>query len=90
MIKADLGNVSIKGSNVVILAEVSTLIRGIYEAFSEKHTEDEARAMIMESVELAFASKDELDKRQKESLDKLKGTLTGILDDLFEGIRKGE
>ena len=90
MIKSDCGYVTIKGNTAMVLAEVSTLIHSLYEIFSEKHTEDEAKAMIMESVELALASKDELDKRQEESLGKLKGMLEGIVNDLFEGIRKGE
>ena len=80
MISCDSGHVKIDGNKMHIQAELTTLIQGRIEAEDQVLTEDE----VMECVELAKRSKEELDARIESMIQQMSPEqLTGAMFDMM-------
>lgn len=76
MIKSDMGAVEISGTTTIIMAEFSSLTKGMVESLTENYGKDEAKEMVEEAYKRGLMSEKEI---RKESLD--------ILSDIFEAIK---
>lgn len=76
MIKSDMGTVEISGTTTIIMAEFSSLTKGMVESLTENYGKDEAKEMVEEAYKRGLMSEKEI---RKESLD--------ILSDIFEAIK---
>lgn len=76
MIKSDMGTVEISGTTPIIMAEFSSLTKGMVESLTENFGKDEAKEMVEESYKRGLMNEKEI---RKESLD--------ILSDIFEAIK---
>lgn len=76
MIKSDMGTVEISGTTPIIMAEFSSLTKGMVESLTENYGKDEAKEMVEKSYKRGLMSEKEI---RKESLD--------ILSDIFEAIK---
>ena len=73
MIKSNMGEVEISGTTTIILAEFSSITKGMVESLTENYGKDEAKEMVEESYKRGLMSEKEI---RKESLD--------ILSDILE------
>ena len=76
MIKSNMGTVEIDGVTTIIMAEFSSLTKGMVESLTENYGKDEAKEMVEEAYKRGLISEKEI---RKESLD--------ILSDIFEAIK---
>lgn len=76
MIKSNIGEVEINGTTTIILAEFSSLTKGMVEGLTENYGKDEAKEMVEESYKRGLMSEKEL---RKESVD--------ILSDILESLK---
>lgn len=85
MIKADKGNVSIKGRGGELLAELSTLVHALYNDVLKgdmEFSDEEARDMINTAVEKGFKTTKELMAEAKAKAIVLEGSMPEVLDQL--------
>ena len=73
MIKSNMGEVEISGTTTIILAEFSSLTKGMVKNLTENYGKDEAKEMVEESYKRGLMSEKEI---RKESID--------ILSDILE------
>ena len=73
MIKSNMGKVEISGTTTIILAEFSSITKGMVESLTENYGKDEAKEMVERSYKRGLMSEKEI---RKESLD--------ILSDILE------
>ena len=73
MIKSNMGEVEISGTTTIILAEFSSLTKGMVESLTENYGKDEAKEMVEQSYKRGLMSEKEI---RKESLD--------IISDILE------
>ena len=73
MIKSNMGEVEISGTTTIILAEFSSITKGMVESLTENYGKDEAKEMVEQSYKRGLMSEKEI---RKESLD--------ILSDIIE------
>ena len=66
MIKSNMGEVEISGTTAIILAEFSSLTKGMVESLTENYGKDEAKEMVERSYKRGLMSEKEL---RKESVD---------------------
>ena len=66
MIKADKGIVQIEGATPTVCADLSGIVRAVYEVLSEQYDDDFAREMIAKAGQIAFMSDEEMDKAVEE------------------------
>lgn len=76
MIKSNMGEVEINGTTTIILAEFSSLTKGMVESLTENYGKDEAKEMVERSYKRGLMSEKEL---RKESVD--------ILSDILETLK---
>ena len=76
MIKSNMGKVEISGTTTIILAEFSSITKGMVESLTENYGKDEAKEMVERSYKRGLMSEKEI---RKESLD--------ILSDILEIIK---
>ena len=76
MIKSNIGEVEISGTTKIILAEFSSLTKGMVESLTENYGKDEAKEMVERYYKRGLMSEKEI---RKESLD--------ILSDILEIIK---
>ena len=76
MIKSNMGEVEISGTTTIILAEFSSLTKGMVESLTENYGKDEAKEMVEQSYKRGLMSEKEI---RKESLD--------ILSDILENLK---
>ena len=76
MIKSDMGAVEISGTTTIIMAEFSSLTKGMVESLTENYGKDEAKEMVEEAYKRGLMSEKEL---RKESVD--------ILSDILENLK---
>lgn len=76
MIKSNMGEVEINGTTTIILAEFSSLTKGMVESLTENYVKDEAKEMVEESYKRGLMSEKEI---RKESVD--------ILSDILETLK---
>lgn len=76
MIKSNMGEVEISGTTTIILAEFSSLTKGMVESLTENYGKDEAKEMVQEAYKRGLMSEKEI---KKEWLD--------IISDVFESIK---
>lgn len=76
MIKSNMGEVEISGTTTIILAEFSSLTKGMVESLTENYGKDEAKEMVEESYKRGLMSEKEI---RKESVD--------ILSDILETLK---
>ncbi len=76
MIKSNMGEVEINGTTTIILAEFSSITKGMVESLTENYGKDEAKEMVEESYKRGLMSEKEI---RKESLD--------ILSNIFESLK---
>lgn len=76
MIKSNMGEVEINGTTTIILAEFSSLTKGMVESLTENYGKDEAKEMVEESYKRGLMSEKEI---RKESVD--------ILSDILESLK---
>ena len=62
MINVKNGEVSIKGSGVELLADLSCIIRALHENFTKVGGKERSRVEIMEAVDYGFLSDEEVSK----------------------------
>lgn len=77
MIKSNIGEVEINGTTTIILADFSTLTKGMVESLTENYGKDEAKEMVERSYKRGLMSENEI---RKETLD--------ALSEAFEEIKK--
>ena len=73
MIKSNMGEVEISGTTTIILAEFSSITKGMVESLTENYGKEEAKEMVERSYKRGLMSEKEI---RKESLD--------ILSDILE------
>ena len=76
MIKSNMGEVEINGTTTIILAEFSSLTKGMVESLTENFGKDEAKEMVEEAYKRGLMNEKEI---RKESLD--------ILSDILENLK---
>ena len=76
MIKSNMGEVEISGTTTIILAEFSSLTKGMVESLTENYGKDEAKEMVERSYKRGLMSEKEI---RKESVD--------ILSDILESLK---
>lgn len=76
MIKSNMGEVEISGTTTIILAEFSSLTKGMVESLTENYRKDETKEMVEESYKRGLMSEKEI---RKESVD--------ILSDILETLK---
>lgn len=76
MIKSDMGAVEISGTTTIIMAEFSSLTKGMVESLTENFGKDEAKEMVEEAYKRGLMNEKEI---RKESLD--------ILSDILENLK---
>lgn len=76
MIKSNMGEVEISGTTTIILAEFSSLTKGMVESLTENYGKDGAKEMVEESYKRGLMSEKEI---RKESVD--------ILSDILESLK---
>lgn len=76
MIKSNMGEVEINGTTTIILAEFSSLTKGMVESLTENYGKDEAKEMVEQSYKRGLMSEKEI---RKESVD--------ILSDILETLK---
>lgn len=76
MIKSNMGEVEISGTTTIILAEFSSLTKGMVESLTENYGKDWAKEMVEESYKRGLMSEKEI---RKESVD--------ILSDILESLK---
>lgn len=76
MIKSNIGEVEINGTTTIILAEFSSLTKGMVESMTENYGKDEAKEMVQEAYKRGLMSEKEI---RKESVD--------ILSDILENLK---
>lgn len=76
MIKSNMGEVEINGTTTIILAEFSSLTKGMVESMTENYGKDEAKEMVQEAYKRGLMSEKEI---RKESVD--------ILSDILENLK---
>jgi hypothetical protein len=81
MIKSNMGEVEINGTTTIILAEFSSLTKGMVESLTENYGKDEAKEMVERSYKRGLMSEKEI---RKESVD----ILSGILETLKNHIKE--
>lgn len=76
MIKSNMGEVEISGTTTIILAEFSSLTKGMVESLTENYGKDEAKEMVERAYKRGLMSEKEI---RKETLD--------ALSEIFEAIK---
>lgn len=76
MIKSDMGAVEISGTTTIIMAEFSSLTKGMVESLTENYGKDEAKEMVEESYKRGLMSEKEI-----------KNEWVDIISDIFEAIK---
>lgn len=85
MIKADKGNVAIKGMGSELLAELSTLVHALYNDVLKgdmEFSDEEARDTINKAVEKGFKTTEELMSEAKAKAVVLEGSMPEVLNQL--------
>lgn len=62
MIKADKGIVQIEGSTFIVCAELSGIVKALYEILEDQFGDDIARETIAKAGQIAFMTEEEMDK----------------------------
>lgn len=62
MIKTEKGEFKIKGTDSEIMADISVIIKNVYEAMSKEFGEEHAKARLQRAFNRAFLSKKEIHK----------------------------
>lgn len=81
MIKSNMGEVEISGTTTIILAEFSSLTKGMVESLTENYGKDEAKEMVEQSYKRGLMSEKEI---RKESLDILSNILESFKNHIKE------
>lgn len=76
MIKSNMGEVEINGATPIIMAEFSSLTKGMVESLTENHGKEEAKEMVEGAYKRGLMSEKEI---RKETLD--------ALSEIFEAIK---
>lgn len=71
MIKSNMGEVEINGTTTIILAEFSSLTKGMVESLTENYGKDEAKEMVEESYKRGLMSEKEIRKESVEILSEI-------------------
>lgn len=71
MIKSNMGEVEINGTTTIILAEFSSLTKGMVEILTENYGKDEAKEMVEESYKRGLMSEKEIRKESVEILSEI-------------------
>lgn len=71
MIKSNMGEVEISGITPIILAEFSSLTKGMVESLTENYGKDEAKEMVEESYKRGLMSEKEIRKESVEILSEI-------------------
>lgn len=69
MIRANKGNVKMKGDMIMVLSDLTCICAALREAILEDgKSEEHAKHCIQECLDMAFMSEEELDERTKKAL----------------------
>jgi precorrin isomerase len=79
MIKAKKGKVEINGTGAEIITDFTMIAKGLYDDITKEYGEEFAKDILTNAFELAFLSKEELEKRAKSKVSEL---LKRIVEDL--------
>ena len=71
MIKSNMGEVEINGTTTIILAEFSSLTKGMVESLTENYGKDEAKEMVEESYKRGLMSEKQIRKESVEILSEI-------------------
>ena len=84
MIKCKKGAVTIKGTGGELLAELTTLVHAMYDAFKADFngSDEKARKLITSAIERGFKSIEELEAEAKGKAIVIKGSVPEVLDQL--------
>lgn len=82
MIKANFVELEFKGSEPMLLSELTVIIHKLKEIIATRHCEDFAREQINNAVRIALLTEEEIDKECNEAAKKIAGEL---IEKLFEG-----
>lgn len=86
MIKTKMGEITLEGSKVELIADLSVVVRGIKEVIMNRgETEESAKQWINEVVKVGLMNDEEFEKRKKEKMKEVAKTLFGeSLGGLFD------
>lgn len=82
MIKCKKGEVTIKGTGGDLLAELTTLVHSMYDAFRADLGDANARKLIASTVEHGFKSLEELKSETNRKAIVIEGSMPEVLDQL--------
>lgn len=82
MIKAKEGAVSVKGTSVELLADLSTAVRAVKETLMEKEKEEFVKKQIDYAVKIGLMNDSEFEKEAK----KTKKAVSTFINELLGGI----
>jgi hypothetical protein len=71
MIKTNKGKVKIKGTGAELLTDFTVIVNAMHKDISEEFDEKFAKDLLTNAFELAFLSKEELEKRAKSKVTEL-------------------
>lgn len=83
MIKAKEGAVSVKGTSVELLADLSTSVRAVKETLMETEKEEFVKKQIDYAVKIGLMNDSEFEKEVKEKRNKV---VSKFIDDLLGGL----
>lgn len=82
MIEAKEGAVSVKGTSVELLADLSTAVRAVKETLMEKEKEEFVKKQIDYAVKIGLMNDSQFEKEVKESVSTfIKDLLGGLFDE---------
>ncbi|MBR5316005.1 MAG: hypothetical protein IKU44_04360 [Firmicutes bacterium] len=84
MIKCDKGVISVKGRPIECFAELSCIVRELYELVSDLVGEERAREDIMNAVEAGFRDIEDIKEENRES-EECVADMLDMLADLLRG-----
>lgn len=87
MIETKVGELTLKGSKVELIADLAVIVRGIKESIMEdgKETEESAKQEIDEAVKIGLMNEEEFKTIQKEKIKEVVKTLFGdLIGGLFD------
>lgn len=87
MIKANNGIVEADGKGIVLIAELSTIVKSLYEHMSESVDAEKAKATIMKAVEIGL---NPLEEEEDHTLKRTEELLDIVAKMIVEGILEGK
>ena len=81
MIKSNMGEVEIRGTTTIIMAEFSALTKGMVESLTENYGKDEAKEMVERAYERGLMSEKEIKKESRDAILEILESIKNHIED---------